>query len=286
MTFDAHLTEFAGRPSVTYLTPEGLAYRGERARWNARRTGDPVPEVPAPDPAAAAALAAPGSVAWRLDLEYWDEDKDQPLGYFTRFTEDVDPSKVAAVVIGNSMPGFEGEESEPIMRALPAIAPRLTALRALFYADLTYQECEASWLSHGDMAPVLAAFPRLEEFADLEPVLSGRAFPRLRSLGLRNAEEPGMWIRALADAPVTPALHTLDLSRGALRDEDAAALLDAPAFRSLRRLDLHHHYLSEEMVERVRETFTGAGVEVDLSERLEPDDDRYGEPLYFTAVGE
>ncbi|WP_017602410.1 STM4015 family protein, partial [Nocardiopsis lucentensis] len=79
---------------------------------------------------------------------------------------------------------------------------------------------------------------------DLAPVLTGEAFPKLRSLGLRNSDATGAWVRALADAPVTTRLETLDLSLGTLRDEDVDPLLNAPAFHDLKRLDLHHHFLS------------------------------------------
>ncbi|MEV2274372.1 STM4015 family protein [Nocardiopsis sp. NPDC049922] len=120
---------------------------------------------------------------------------------------------------------------------------------------------------------------------DLAPVLTGEAFPKLRSLGLRNSDATGTWVRALADAPVTARLETLDLSLGTLRDEDVDALLDAPAFRNLKRLDLHHHYLSEDNVGRVRAAFTEAGVEVDLSDPQEPDD--WGDEFqYYPAVAE
>jgi hypothetical protein len=112
---------------------------------------------------------------------------------------------------------------------------------------------------------------------DLAPVLSGEAFPALRSLGLRNAEETDLWVPLLADSPLTAKLHTLDLSLGTLTDKGAQILLEAPVFRSLRRLDLHHHYLSEETAERVRAAFTGAGVDVDLSDRGEPDTGGYRE---------
>ena len=109
--------------------------------------------------------------------------------------------------------------------------------------------------------------------ADLAAVLSGEAFPALRSLGLRNAEDTDAWVRAVSDAPVVERLHTLDLSLGCLTDEGAETLLASPALRGLGRLDLHHHYLSEDMAERVRAEFTAAGVEVDVSVPQEPDED-------------
>jgi hypothetical protein len=124
---------------------------------------------------------------------------------------------------------------------------------------------------------------------DLAPVLSGEAFPRLRSLGLRNADNIDVWVRAVTEAPVVPRLHTLDLSLGTLVDEDAELLLATPALRGLRRLDLHHHYLSEEAAERVRAEFTAAGVEVDVSDPQEPEIDEDGEEIIvyrYPAVAE
>jgi hypothetical protein len=121
---------------------------------------------------------------------------------------------------------------------------------------------------------------------DLAPVLSGEAFPGLRSLGLRNADGLDAWIPAVALAPVIAGLDTLDLSMGTLTDAGAEVLLAAPAVRGLRRLDLHGHFLSEEMTARVRAEFTDAGVEVDVSDRREPYMTRDGEAHYYPAVGE
>jgi hypothetical protein len=103
--------------------------------------------------------------------------------------------------------------------------------------------------------------------ADLEPILSGRAFPRLRHLGLRNAENADEIAAALAHAPVVAQLESLDLSLGALTDEGAVALLNGQPLTHLKSLDLHHHYLSEEMTQRVRADLRG--VAVDTQERLE-----------------
>jgi hypothetical protein len=123
---------------------------------------------------------------------------------------------------------------------------------------------------------------------DLEPVLSGEAFPALRYLGVRNAESVDGWIAALAEAPVLGRVEVLDLSLGCLTDRGGLELADrAAAFSRLRRLDLHHHYLGEETEERVRAAFAGTGVEIDLDERLEPDTEVDDEdPMYYTAAME
>ncbi|WP_370010277.1 STM4015 family protein [Nocardiopsis sp. LDBS0036] len=338
MTFHDHLTEFAGIPVLDYAEARRLERQGETVPPGARS--------PLRD-----GLADPGSVAWRLD-RYGDDLPEDPREYLEGFLEFVgDPAAVRALVVGGLVTGFEVESSDAVRDALAEAAPRLPGLRDLFYADLTFEECEASWIRHGDLSPLVNAFPGLTGFAargtmdlglealehdglrrltlqggglparltrevvsarlpalehlelwlgvddyhgdttalDLAPVLSGGTFPALRSLGLRNAEHTGAWVRALAEAPVTSRLHTLDLSLGTLRDEDVPHLLESPVFRGLRRLDLHHHYLSEDAEKEVRALFTRAGVETDLSDGQVPEVDSYdGETVlhYYTAVSE
>ncbi|GAB2961092.1 STM4015 family protein [Micromonospora polyrhachis] len=106
---------------------------------------------------------------------------------------------------------------------------------------------------------------------DLAPILAGNRLPELRYLGLRDAEIADEVAAALAAAPVVAQLDIINLSLGTLSDEGAAALLAGQPLTHLRRLDLHHHYLGEEMVEQLSAALSG--VEVDLSDPQEPDED-------------
>ncbi|MBL1104299.1 STM4015 family protein [Streptomyces sp. 5-8] len=122
------------------------------------------------------------------------------------------------------------------------------------------------------------------QVADLEPVLSGDRLPRLRHLALRNSEIQDAVAAAVASAPVVARLETLDLSMGVLTDEGAAALLGGQPLTHLKKLDLHHHYISEPLQDRIRQTLEPAGVEVDL-DRGDADDD-HGADRRYVAVGE
>lgn len=102
--------------------------------------------------------------------------------------------------------------------------------------------------------------------ADLAPILAGGRFPALRHLGLRNSEIQDEIAAAVATAPVVARLTSLDLSLGVLTDEGAAALLEGQPLTHLRWLDLHHHFLSEPVAARLRDSLVPAGVEIDLSE--------------------
>jgi hypothetical protein len=104
---------------------------------------------------------------------------------------------------------------------------------------------------------------------DYERILHGEAFPRLRHLGLRDAANQDEIAAAVAHAPVVAQLETLDLSLGNITDKGAAALLNGQPLTHLKSLDLHHHYLSEEMMQRVWAALPG--VEINLDEQETPD---------------
>lgn len=123
------------------------------------------------------------------------------------------------------------------------------------------------------------------EAADLAPILSGARLPRLRHLALRNSEMQDTVAAAVASAPVVARLEVLDLSMGVLTDEGAAALLGGQPLTHLKKLDLHHHYLTEPLQDRLRQTL--AGVELDLDrDGAEEDAEDDGTVWRYVAVGE
>jgi uncharacterized protein (TIGR02996 family) len=151
---------------------------------------------------------------------------------------------------------------------------------------LTVQTCG---LSQANLASVLQQpRPQLEELElwfgsalygatcgpdDLRPLLEepGR-FPKLRALGLMNAEFTSALCEALARSPLLRQLETLDLSMGTLDDAGAEVLLArAPAFAHLDWLDLDDNFLSEACVERLQATF-GSAAQCGDQKEIEEDD--------------
>ncbi len=116
--------------------------------------------------------------------------------------------------------------------------------------------------------------------ADLGALLSGKLFPKLRYLGLRDSIIANEVAAAVAKAPVLKKIRILDLSLGNLGDEGAKALVDSPDVAKLEKLDIHHHFVSDEVVAQLK----ALGIEVDASERMEPWD---FDPEYrYIAVSE
>ncbi|MFK3982240.1 STM4015 family protein [Micromonospora sp. NPDC050397] len=302
MTINNHVTEFAGRPVVTFDSTEDLP-----------------PDV--------------GAVAWRLSADY-DDSKEAFARLVEEFLARVTPGAVQALIIGQW--GSAYEEEAPV-ELLVELAPRLIGLRALFLGEMTFEESEISWIKQTDVTPLLVAYPGLQtlrvrgsdglsltptrheglrELAfesgglpatvvravaecdlpalthlelwlgtdaylgdatveDLAPILSGSRLPAIEYLGLRDAEIADQVAAALAGAPVVARLHTLDLSLGILSDDGANALLAGQPLTHLRRLDLHHHFVGAELAARLVEELPG--VDVDLSDVQQADrhGDRY-----------
>ncbi|GAA2054587.1 STM4015 family protein [Catenulispora yoronensis] len=324
--FATHLTEFAGLEILDFPAGPGL----------------PLP----------AGADRDGPQAWRLDAAS-GLDADPVLAFgelLDDFLARVDTARVAALVVGRW--GFEliDVSDGPVGATLAARADRLPALRALFVAELTSDECDVAYLALEPVTPVLEAFPGLEQLwvrgtagtglsgeeqpllapikhetlctlvfqsggldpltmravgacefpalehlefyfgeprhggtgtvADVEWLLPGDRLPNLRHLGLRDSMVQDDLAVAVAHAPVVAQLRTLDLSLGALGDGGAAALLAGQPLGHLVKLDLHHHFLSAQMQERLRQAWPG--VEIDLSEP-QPDGDEWGR---YVAVAE
>jgi hypothetical protein len=88
---------------------------------------------------------------------------------------------------------------------------------------------------------------------DLAPILAGARFPKLTYLGLKDSKIADDIAKALATAPVLGKLSELDLSMGILTDEGMLALFDGLVYTRIQTLDVSENYLSDEMVQRLKE---------------------------------
>ncbi len=103
---------------------------------------------------------------------------------------------------------------------------------------------------------------------DFAKILSGKQFPKLEYLGLMNARNTDDIAKLVAESSLVARLKGLDLSMGTLGDEGAEALLASPAIKKLTTLNLQHHY----MTPAVSAKWKKLGIEVDVSERIGPDE--------------
>jgi hypothetical protein len=192
----------------------------------------------------------------------------------------------------------------PLLAAFPRLehfkvrGSGLLTFGALRHDHLRALVLESGGLPEGILAELYAAhLPRLEHLelwlgspdyggipdpVALVPLLRGRAFPRLRHLGLRNSTIADLVAQAVAFAPVLRRLEVLDLALGALGDDGARALLASPAVRRLGKLDIHHHYVSPEVVKQLK----GLGIEIDAGQAGEPHHFADGTEYRYIAASE
>jgi hypothetical protein len=229
MTVNEHVTEFAGLPVVVF-------------------------DASAPLP------ADPGAVAWRISAEY-----DTPAADFSalvgEFLTVVDPAAVTALIIGQWGQAYETQAPVDLLTDL---APRLTGLGALFLGEMTFEECEISWIRQGDVTPLLDAYPRLEVLrvrgADglmLEPV----RHTALRELAFESGGLPGRVVRAVGECDL-PALEHLELWLGTgdyggdVTMDDLSLILSGSRLPALRQLGLR----DAEIADQVAAALAGAPV--------------------------
>ncbi len=187
--------------------------------------------------------------------------------------------KLAALFIGdvtseeNEMSWIVQTDMSPLLQAFP----KLQLLRTRGGTDLkltpiTHSGLRALAMESGGMAASVlrsicsSEFENLEYLEiwlgtedygatitveDLQPLLSGKLFPKLKYLGLRNSDIVDRIAAVVVNSPLLQRLEILDLSLGTLTDEGGESLLhlkDSP----LKKLNLHYHFMSPEMVRRLR----------------------------------
>lgn len=103
------------------------------------------------------------STAPRLSLD-WDayEKGKKWADLLEEFLMAQDATRTTHLVIG-AAEGFEGDmTSSMTLPALIANKDKLSHLQALFIGDITYEECELSWINAGDFSELWKNFPNLK----------------------------------------------------------------------------------------------------------------------------
>jgi len=233
MTIGAHLTDFFGLPVVEF-SPD--------------REYD----------------VAPHQVAWRVSQG--DEQTEPDIaGLLAGLVDRFGAASITALVIGTWH-----ETTPPPIAALCEPADRFPALRALFLGEVTFDECEVSWIRRTDLTPLLRGLPRLEELRvrgvdryALEPVRH-RA---LRVLAVEGDGLSGEVVRAIGESSF-PRLEELELWLGASRHagtaavEDLAPLLSGSRLPRLRSLRL----LAAEIADQAAAALAGASIVAQLTD--------------------
>lgn len=104
-------------------------------------------------------------------------------------------------------------------------------------------------------------------------------FPNLAYLGITDSEIQDELAEIVLASKYMGQIETLDLSLGTLTDKGGEVILEKlPEYPNIKNLDIHYHYLSDQMVHKIKEL----PVSVDVSEQNAPDE--YKGNIYMNAM--
>jgi len=245
-----------------------------------------------------------------LVIGSWSLDGPEPSGKIVKQIADnkkLFPNLVA-IFFGditqeqNEISWIENGDMSPLLTAFP----NLEMLRVRGGTDLAlkkpaHKKLRALGIETGGLSKSFVAslckskFPELEHLEiwlgtqdyggdcrvnDLQPILKGKLFPKLKYLGLRNSEIVDEICGVIVSSPIISQLETLDLSLGTMTDEGGKALLSLPTDAKLKRLNLQHHFMSPKILKELKKLpFT-----LNVKDRQEPDDWGEGE-FRFVRLG-
>lgn len=121
------------------------------------------------------------------------------------------------------------------------------------------------------------------DVSGIENLLEADFIKNLDYLGLGDSEIQDEIVEAFFKYADLGKLKTLDFSNGTLTDKGGQILLDhAAKLKQLEKLDLTYHYMSNEMMEKLKAT----GLPVVLDEQQEAEDDGDGGYWYWPMLTE
>jgi hypothetical protein len=193
-----------------------------------------------------------GEFAIRVKLEY-DEGKTW-AEKLQALLELPNSSDLTVLVIGAwDDEGVFDSGSEPVVEALVAARDQLPNLNAIFLGDITYEECEVSWIHQSDLSPIFNAYPKLEFFAVRggEGISLGQfKSQHLKNLVIQTGGLDVSVVREVLNADL-PNLEHLELYLGTdnyganTQIDDLAPLLRGELFPKLNYLGLRNSDLSD-----------------------------------------
>lgn len=190
-------------------------------------------------------------------------------------------------------------QSFPNLEKLTIHGSEFTLGKKIELPKLRELAIETCGLGRGDLnALINAKLPKLEKLSlwfgsddyggnckvkDLAPILDGSAFPKVKHLGLMNAEFADAIAKALPGSKLLKRLETLDLSMGTLYIDGVKAILDnKKAFAHLKTLNVNDNFLSKKDLVELKKI----GPEIISKEQKDVDDSVEGEIYRYVSVSE
>lgn len=220
----------------------------------------------------------PDKYVYRLRVDY-DDESVTITDLLEAFIRDPQSASVQELIIGQ----FNTDSSEStyeVVDKLIALKDNFKELKALFIGDITYEECEISWINQTDITPILKAFPKLEHlqirggdglsFTELAHdklttliIETGGLRPNVidsvNAAKLPNLQKLELWLgsddygfdstiedfKPILSGTLFPKLTWLGLMDSIIQDDIAIAAAEAPVLKQLKELDLSMGVLTD-----------------------------------------
>lgn len=220
----------------------------------------------------------PDKYVYRLRVDY-DDESVTITDLLEAFVRDPKSAGVQELIIGM----FNTEVSESsfeVVDKLVALKDSFKELKALFIGDITYEECEISWINQCDITPILKAFPKLEHlqirggdglsFTQLAHDklttliietggLRSNVIDAINASKLPNLQKLELWLgsdeygfdstiddfKTILSGKLFPKLTWLGLMDSIIQDDLAIASAEAPILKQLTELDLSMGVLTD-----------------------------------------
>ncbi|OWA37071.1 hypothetical protein B9G55_03075 [Saccharibacillus sp. O16] len=216
----------------------------------------------------------------KLSLGYEDyEDGKNMVEMLEQLADKPEAAALSRLIIGDWGGSYENSSAD-VVAALVRLSTKFPALRSLFIGDMSYEECEVSWIIQSDLNPLFAAYPELtsltikgstdlslgqishEKLEELIIICGGLGkgvlqsiaqahLPALQKLELYiGVENYGFdatleEVMAVAKPGLFPKLTYLGLKDSEIQDEIAAAIAQSTLLDTLDTLDLSEGTLSD-----------------------------------------
>ncbi|KAA2238417.1 molybdenum metabolism regulator [Chitinophaga agrisoli] len=222
------------------------------------------------------------SVVYRVSVSY-DNEEIAITTLLDEFANDPKAAEVQELIIGMFVTDTSDDSSE-VISALITLKDKLKSLRAIFIGEMTYEECEISWIQQSDISPLLNAYPELTHLqvrggeglrfnnlhhANLQTLIieTGGFHPAtltdVINAGLPKLERLDLWLgdenygfnstvedlQPIISGSKFPTLKHLGLMDSEIQDGIAIAISQSPILKQLEVLDMSMGTLTDKGAE-------------------------------------
>ncbi|MCE0557872.1 STM4015 family protein [Motilimonas sp. E26] len=120
------------------------------------------------------------------------------------------------------------------------------------------------------------------DISTVTPLMSQQLFPKLTSLALKNSEIQNEIVAELVKSDLLGQLTDIDLSMGIMLDAGAELLIANQGLLAGKKIDVSENFLSAEVVEKLQ----ASGLDIQVNDQKEADDDGDGDVYRYVSVAE